>query len=251
MHYSSDIDLIVVVENIKKHKGIQDLFKKYLMEVQKYLSPFEVDFRLRPEGKSSQLVWDIEDYKKYLKNRARVWEYQAFIKLGFIDGNKNLYDSFILEIQTNLIEDKNKITNEMLAVSKKIQKQGFKNIQGDFNLKKNRGGILSIDFIVHSILMGNKTWYAENMGKSMTDKIEFIIKEDGSTNDLADLIDIYDFYKTLELAVQNIFGTKTSSVPTDPTKRKALSAWFNNDIDKEIIQNRKIVNLLFEKFIGK
>jgi [glutamine synthetase] adenylyltransferase / [glutamine synthetase]-adenylyl-L-tyrosine phosphorylase len=252
MHYSSDVDLIVVTEDIKKHKDIQNNFQKYLIDARDYLKPFEVDFRLRPEGKNSPLVWDIETYATYLKSRARIWEFQALIKMNFVHGNVKLFERFKSYIAKHIITDPTKIRSELLMISKKLQQQGFKNIQGDFNLKKNRGGILSIDFIVHSILMTNKKWYIENFHKGIIEKLNYIISSDENYNDLEELIDIYHFYKTLELAVQNIIGTNTSSIPTDAAKRKTLSAWMEiENLDQKIMNSRKTVNLLFEKYLGK
>jgi glutamate-ammonia-ligase adenylyltransferase len=252
MHYSSDVDLIVAAENITKHRDIQTTFQKYLSEAKEHLSPFTVDFRLRPEGKSSPLVWDIDTYAAYLKSRARVWEFQSLIKLNFVEGNKGLFERFKSDIKNTLIMDVSKINHELIGISKKIQQQGFVNIKGDFNIKKNRGGILSIDFIVHSILMSNENWYTDNLGKGIIDKINYLIFRDNKFEDFSELIDVYHFYKTLELGVQNIFGTNLSSVPTENTKRQTLALWMNEEnIDQKIIQNRKTVNLLFEKYLGK
>ena len=252
MHFSSDVDLIVVAENISKHKNIQSTFQKYFTDAKSYLKPFEVDFRLRPEGKNSPLVWDIETYTAYLKSRARIWEYQSLIKMNFVEGDQNLFERFRLEIKEYSITDASKIKSELLGMSKKIQQHGFKNIQGDFNLKKNRGGILNIDFIVHSVLMTNKKWYSDNFHKGIIEKLNYIIAENKNYNDLEELIDIYHFYKTLELAVQNILGTNTSSVPTDIAKRKTISKWMGiENLDQKIMSSRKTVNLIFEKYLGK
>ncbi len=136
MHFSSDVDLIVVTEEMKKHKDIQNIFQKYLTEARNYLKPFEVDFRLRPEGKHSQLVWDVEAYSTYLKTRARIWEFQSFIKMKFVEGDQNLFERFRSKINESLITDTTKIKSELLGISKKLHQQGFKNIQGDFNSKE-------------------------------------------------------------------------------------------------------------------
>ncbi len=172
--------------------------------------------------------------------------------MNFVHGNVKLFERFKSYIAKHIITDSTKIRSELLMISKKLQQQGFKNIHGDFNLKKNRGGILSIDFIVHSILMTNKKWYVENFQKGIIEKLNYIISSDKNYYDLEELIDIYHFYKTLELAVQNIIGTNTSSIPTDAGKRKTLSAWMEiENLDQKIMNSRKTVNLLFEKYLGK
>ncbi|MBL1213227.1 MAG: hypothetical protein HND52_07720 [Ignavibacteriae bacterium] len=252
MHFASDIDLIVVAEKIEEHKNIQTEFQIFLSDAKKYLAPFEVDFRLRPEGKNSPLVWDIKTYANYLKTRAQVWEFQSLIKLKFIEGNEILFNNFTKQVEHTLITDSNSISSELLAISQSLSKQRFKNIQGDFNLKKNRGGILSIDFIVHSILMSNKKWYADNLNRNMIEKIQYLISVDKKYSELKTLTEIYTFYKTCELAVQNIFGSNSSSVPTESKKRGTLELWLGEkNLDKIFINYRKKVNLIFEKYLGK
>ena len=90
----SDIDLIAVGNNINNFPSIQNDFQLLLTEFQKQLNPFKVDFRLRPEGKNSPLVWDLETYKDYFNRRARVWEYQSLLKLQFVTGDKTLFNKF-------------------------------------------------------------------------------------------------------------------------------------------------------------
>ena len=71
LSFSSDIDLIFIVRDILKFPGIQKDFQNLLTKLKLNFPGLEIDCRLRPEGKSSQLVWDISDYKKYFTNRAR------------------------------------------------------------------------------------------------------------------------------------------------------------------------------------
>ena len=78
LSFASDIDLVFVVRDIQNYPDIQNDFQRLLQNFKDNLPGLEIDCRLRPEGKSSQLVWDIEDYKKYFSNRARIWELQAF-----------------------------------------------------------------------------------------------------------------------------------------------------------------------------
>ncbi|MEJ2103537.1 MAG: hypothetical protein P8X47_03040, partial [Ignavibacteriaceae bacterium] len=99
MSFASDVDLIFVVRNLKKYETIQREFQELFGILKKELSHFQVDFRLRPEGESSQLVWDFEKYFEYIDKRARIWELQSFLKTRFVCGNKKLFikliDSFI------------------------------------------------------------------------------------------------------------------------------------------------------------
>ena len=69
-----------------QQKTVAAAFQELLASLREELAPFKVDCRLRPEGKSSQLVWGINKYGEYLDSRARIWEFQSLqkLKLPFI-----------------------------------------------------------------------------------------------------------------------------------------------------------------------
>src|SRR5690606_7523997 len=112
------------------------------------LNGLEVDCRLRPEGKSSQLVWDLDEYKKYFLVRARIWELQAFTKCRFFSGNKNIFKDFLSTyIEVVKTKDSNLIKSEMLEMRKKLMPIN----DSPFNIKKSPGGLYDIDFIYNYV----------------------------------------------------------------------------------------------------
>jgi glutamate-ammonia-ligase adenylyltransferase len=255
MNFASDIDLVVVVDELSNPEIINREFQNYLNKLQEVLKPFQVDFRLRPEGKSSLLVWDINNYKEYLKKRARIWEFQAFLKLKFILGNENLFNQFQKALVNYLPGDNKIIKTELLAMSKKLQQQNFSGIGSSFNLKTSRGGIQSIDFIVHYILMCKKVLYFECMGSTIEDKISQIIKFSSDFDDLESLEVCVKSFREMEIAIQNIFGKNSCSLPVDDNQKGMLAKHlgFNSasELSNEIIQQRKTVSSLFDKYLGK
>ncbi|RMD49943.1 MAG: hypothetical protein D6830_03810, partial [Ignavibacteria bacterium] len=95
---TSDVDIIFLTDKIEKRKGIQDKGKTLLQNLKDELTPFEIDCRLRPEGKSAPLVWDKEEYLTYLNTRARIWELQTLLKIKPV----NIEDDYIDEIKNVL-----------------------------------------------------------------------------------------------------------------------------------------------------
>ncbi len=218
--FTSDIDLIFIVSNIHKYPFIQKDFQKLLQTFRNNLPGLEIDCRLRPEGKTSQLVWDIDDYKKYFLNRARVWELQAFTKCRFLYGNKNLFNNFIEHyIETVKGKDQKQIKSEMNEMRKKI-------IPIDdnlFNLKKSYGGLADIDFMISFLLLTNPVLLSEHI-KNL-DKNSFDILKKISYKEINfDLLESnFHFLKQIELSNQYVFNTKLSKIPTDELKLLRLS----------------------------
>ncbi len=154
MAFASDIDLIFVVEKLDSQGKIQEEFQNILLKLKNDFAPFSVDCRLRPEGKSSQLVWELNSYADYLKHRARIWEFQAFTKLSFVCGDKKLFTKFLGYVSARIKdEDKAKIKTEMIEMRKKTYPAT--QLTGNFNLKKGRGGLTDIEFVVQYLILCN------------------------------------------------------------------------------------------------
>jgi glutamate-ammonia-ligase adenylyltransferase len=149
LNFKSDIDLIVVVKDIKEQYHLEELVQKSLNELRSLLSPLEIDFRLRPEGKSSQLVWDITNYRKYLEYRAGVWEFQALIKSNFICGSKKLFNSFKDVIYNELVKNPNEnIIAQINEMHAKSTQPKFQSLGNSIDLKNSNGSFMTLDYIL-------------------------------------------------------------------------------------------------------
>ena len=139
----------------------------FISELSKKLKPFKFDFRLRPEGKSSQIVWGIESFKIYLNKRARVLELQAFQKAKFIAGELAIYNELISEY-FNVIKfiDHNTLVSEITEMRKKIVRNNLNITQ---NIKYSEGAINDIDLIIQRL------FFLDNNAKELFEK-DFIYK---------------------------------------------------------------------------
>lgn len=236
--FSSDLDMIAVVRNIKKFPGIQRDFQDLLNKLKQEFPFTTVDFRLRPEGKSSQLVWDINEYKKYLSLRARVWEFQAFTKLSFISGNKNLFTTFKRNVVKKWFENQNEsFHSEIKEMRKKMFSQN--SLPNQVNIKRDKGGLLDVQFIAETLMMKNENLYKRCMGKS-TSKILRIVEEESQVKlDFELLKQNYKFLTSIEIVNQNIFNSSLPRISFSEDKLKLLSSF--NDEKKDL---KKLIRLV-------
>ena len=171
LSFTSDIDLVFAVSGIQSYPDIQKDFQKLLQSFKDNLSGLEIDCRLRPEGKGSQLVWDIEDYKKYFSNRARVWELQAFTKCRFIIGDSKLFSNFYTHyVQTVKGKDTELIKKEIFEMRKKLYPPN----STQFNIKKSSGGLADIDFILSFLILSNPDLLIERIGNRIIKSFNMI-----------------------------------------------------------------------------
>lgn len=231
LSFASDIDLVFVVQEIRRYSNIQNDILRLLLNLKENLPGLEIDCRLRPEGKSSQLVWDIEDYKKYFTNRARIWELQAFTKCRFVFGNDTLFNDFYNHHQ-KISKDKDLklVKSEMMEMRKKLLPVN----DGSVNIKKSSGCLYDIDFIKSFI-------HLTKLEKASL-KLNF-----------EQLVNNFNFLKQIELFNQNIFNTRLSKIPTDELKLKKLSIecgfenskYFMKKLIEVIQQNRNYYQDIF------
>lgn len=245
--FASDIDLVFAADGINKYPQIQNEFQKLLSEIRHTLTPFEVDCRLRPEGKSSQLVWDILKYSDYLVNRARVWELQAFLKADLIYGNKHIFNN-LLHDYTGVVNriDKANVKKEMLEMRKKLISQD--SLSGSTNIKKCSGGLTDIDFLIAYHLLTDSRLLKKCIGKGTDNSLKILSLDKQKSGDYKLLADNFRKLKEIELANQNIFDSRTPKIPVDEVKLRQLAEFlfyknpksFRAELNK-ILQNNLII----------
>ncbi len=215
MTFSSDVDLIFAVKNSGKYQIVQKDFQELLGILKKELFPFSVDCRLRPEGASSQLVWDFDKYLEYISKRARIWEMQSLLKASFINGNKNLFNNLIdsfLERISHLTKD------EVAKGISEIRSKSISSFPAEMNLvdlKKNPGGLNDIEYITHYLLLTEKNQPKNMIGKSIPEMLNMI---KSNKKVLSELTDNYIFIKNLEFFNQIAFGSSSSKISIEENK---------------------------------
>lgn len=252
MTFASDIDLIFITDNLKHNPGEQKVFLALLDKLRDEFKPAAVDCRLRPEGKSAMLVWDINAYMKYISSRARTWELQAFTKLAFISGNKNLFNRIIRSVIKRLkTEDAERIKSDLKEMRKKMLPPSG-GISEMINLKKSAGGTTDIEFILQYLILCNPLLYQKLRAKNVKATSEGIIRfAPEYSNDLTRLKMNHRFIKSLILHNQNIFHQSGSLIVRDESRFGKLAERMKyesgSELEKKLLQVMKDNSSLFKK----
>jgi len=254
MNFASDVDLIIVTDNVEDHPNIQKDFQNLVNKLSEIIKPFTVDFKLRPEGKSSPLVWGIENYNDYLNKRARIWEFQSLLKLKFVCGDKDLFTRFHSQLLDRVKHlDKIECKKEIVKMYSTILRQTVHSSDGSFNIKKDRGGLLTIDFILQSACLMHPELFEKCIGNNFT-RIFQIAKKHFHASEITILKNNYIFLKRVELALQNIYNISKVNLPSNPDKKNIISSFMRlkdvHELDKRIKEIIKSNNSIFEKYVS-
>ena len=116
---------------------------------------YEVDTRLRPNGRAGSLVSSISAFRDYQLNEAWTWELQALTRSRFIAGNQSLsirMDQIRQEVLCRA-RDPEKLRSDLQDMRQKMRQKGLKeNAAGTrFDTtpspKYQPGGLIDIEFI--------------------------------------------------------------------------------------------------------
>ncbi len=251
MNFASDIDLMFVTENKSDYDKIYTVATNFIELLKKELYPLKFDFRLRPEGKSSQIVWEYNSFKNYLNNRAVIWELQAIQKIKFITGNYNLFIK-ITEDYINVVKkiDLSKAKYAIAEMRRKIIKS---NLSIYTNIKYSSGALQDIDFLIQFAFFNKPNLEFLLNNPSFIER--FILLNDIlSTKEFEELKNNYYFLKQIEISNQNIFGVNNSNISTENNKLKRLILFLQyqdiNSFLSKINNSLLFNNNIFNKYLG-
>jgi len=214
MNLFSDIDLIVVANDYDNCENAENEVIHFLKSIREKLTGVKIDFRLRPEGKNSFLVSDLKSYLKYFRERAGIWEFQTLLKNRFISGNLELYHNFLHEVN----EIQKKIPQQrMLEESKSMYNKLTSNFSTDlnlgFDLKKSKGGFLTIDFLTSFLILYEQIDNLDCL--KLSDRINLLSKKNSAYSELNILNDNYSFLKKILIWQQVFFNKSTTRILED------------------------------------
>lgn len=208
MNLFSDIDLVFIINNLDKYPQAQSDCQLLLNDLKTQLK-IEIDCRLRPEGKSSPLVWNYYDYIKYIQTRAQSWELHTYTKSTVVWGNKSLYEKLL-----NSLVDKIKSLDDFNTKKELIEMRNrlVSSSQYLVNLKKVKGGLTDLNFIFGYLCLKYSSHNQNILENSISEKLNFL-KAMFDDKDLLDrLINNYFFLKEYEIIYQIVSGSKSVKI---------------------------------------
>ena len=111
---------------------------------------YEVDMRLRPNGKGGFLMTGIDAFERYQVKEAWTWEHQALLRARPVAGDENLCDAFAAARRRILCTAvrRDTLRSDVAEMRLRMQRELSKAGAGQFDIKQDAGGIADIEFLV-------------------------------------------------------------------------------------------------------
>lgn len=244
MNYSSDLDLIFVIDEASACQQSADpsapearpvsVSEFYAKLIQKFITTlsvetregrvYEIDVRLRPSGTQGPLVTTLERMIIYQQRHAQTWERQALLRARPVGGSLELGRRLIAEVLPPFIYAEPGQALVIAAELREMRDRIQRELAGDgpdrYNLKYSAGGLVDIEFIVQhlQLVRGGKdpTLRLANTARAL----EALTRQgwlDSGTGQL--LLERYQFYRRLENRLRMLDDRSSNLIPLDRPDR--------------------------------
>lgn len=154
MSPGSDADILVLVSEDSDRASVERSVQSAAIEISKLRglgAPFEVDFRLRPEGKSGRMVVTPASLVKYASDRMEPWEKFALGRVRTVFGDPKPIDLLHEIVYGTPITDME--LESLLNMKSRMERERVKPTQQDRHLKLGHGGLDDINWLLQLWLL--------------------------------------------------------------------------------------------------
>ncbi|MGD9584403.1 MAG: bifunctional [glutamate--ammonia ligase]-adenylyl-L-tyrosine phosphorylase/[glutamate--ammonia-ligase] adenylyltransferase [Lysobacterales bacterium] len=116
---------------------------------------YEIDVRLRPDGRKGLLVSALDAFQEYQHRRAWIWEQQALVRARVVAGPAPLTERFNAIRQELLcrVRDPAEVRREVAAMRERWRHELDRSSAQQFDLKQGRGGLVDIEFLLQAMVL--------------------------------------------------------------------------------------------------
>ena len=210
MDYGSDIDIVAVYDashpspvaaltHEEAYARVVELMVAALSNLTREGSLYRIDLRLRPDGQKGPIVSSSEGFLSYVKNRAGVWEWLAYVKLRAVAGDQEFGDQIESSARTSIHELAQQIDAATLAaetrrVRARLEKEKAVRRNAGINIKHGAGGMLDVYFAVRYLQLRDNV--PDDYKDRTTLKMLARLRDSGSIDE-KDYESLYEGYRLL------------------------------------------------------
>ncbi len=116
---------------------------------------YDIDTRLRPEGRRGLLVTSTDAFERYQEEHAWTWEHQALLRARAVAGDAAVAEEFERIRRETLIGRvrHDKLRDDVISMRQRMRKELDRSNDELFDLKNGRGGIGDIEFLVQYLVL--------------------------------------------------------------------------------------------------
>jgi glutamate-ammonia-ligase adenylyltransferase len=145
---------------------------------------YDVDTRLRPSGADGMLAVSLEGFERYQNEQAWTWEHMALLRARPLFGSDSGKAALQRVIAATLARprDPERITADAVRMRQDIARH--KPPQGPFDIKRGAGGLIDLEFAVHTLQLRTGTGLHPHLEDAIADLLDAGLVPPGTDPDL-------------------------------------------------------------------
>ena len=172
MNFGSDLDVVFLFDANRKldAEKCEQLAARIITECSHPASAaklYDVDARLRPEGRNAPLAVARKQYVEYLQQRASLWERQSLTRARVISGDKDFSEELMESIRELIYQSPlpKGWTEEILSMRRKTESRSRTSSSEFLDIKLGAGGLMDAEFAVQALQLsrGKNAFPSTNM----------------------------------------------------------------------------------------
>ncbi|RPJ84186.1 MAG: hypothetical protein EHM18_12255, partial [Acidobacteria bacterium] len=155
LNFSSDVDLLYVHADAADHTAMTRLAREYTRALTDFTAEghlYRVDLRLRPMGKTGEIVYPLRACLHYYETWADTFDRLALMKCRHVAGSRELGESFVRSIQDFVFRKylDTAAIEEIRWIKRRTDRRLRERAEIHRNIKLGEGGIREIEFFVQA-----------------------------------------------------------------------------------------------------
>lgn len=223
----SDLDVILLYSAVtpSAQESAQRLARALIADMRGGVVPplYEVDARLRPEGRSAPLAVSVEAWRQYLAERASPWERQSLLRarVAFDTGGLGAEIDTVIRQQRAAYRSSRESVDRLRAMRLAMEPENrFR--QADFiDIKKSAGGLVDAEFAAQQLQLADP-----DLPRGGT--MEVLAEAGRHRQTIAPVVERlrghYDRLRRMQLFLRLLVDTPSNLVPKEEQPRMLLAA---------------------------
>ncbi|MEO8669596.1 MAG: bifunctional [glutamine synthetase] adenylyltransferase/[glutamine synthetase]-adenylyl-L-tyrosine phosphorylase, partial [Bauldia sp.] len=217
---------------------------------------YDVDFRLRPSGRSGPVATHIDGFAQYQARDAWTWEHMALTRARPIAGDGKLMARAAREIAAAIAmrRDPRKVTGDVLEMRAMVE--AAKGGEGAWDLKQTPGGLVDIEFVAQHLQLlhaaGDPAIVLTETEASLTAAAKAGLLPAAEADTLLPALRLYQsLTQILRLCLDGAFDPDVAT--RGLLDRLALAAEMPDfpTLDRHVRDTEAAVRASFERLVGK
>ncbi|MBI5094093.1 MAG: bifunctional [glutamate--ammonia ligase]-adenylyl-L-tyrosine phosphorylase/[glutamate--ammonia-ligase] adenylyltransferase [Candidatus Hydrogenedentes bacterium] len=260
MGYGSDLDLVFVYDKDRELEcglGANEYFAwvaQYIMralkEPTRYGILYDIDARLRPDGKKGMLTISHSRLRQYYVEEAQAWERLALVKVRAVAGDDEFAKS--VETEARAIAFGTPLTRESLDNIEEIRLKMVE-AASPLDLKKHEGGLAEIEFTVRLLQLRHYPDYPELMEGNFAEALQALADYNLITWSNANaLLTAYTVFRRIENRIRMMHGRPGTELYEDTDARADLAArlQIEGDLAEVVLYHKRVAHGIYVETLG-